>query len=84
MAELGVVGLTLYLSIIAISLTCLLRAAALARRVADRDLMALSYAVFLGVLSALVANFFISEQLAKLHGCCSPWGRRCSRSPGSA
>jgi hypothetical protein len=68
LAELGVVGLGLFLSIIVIGLACLAKAAQLARRLGERELMILARAVFLAVFSALVANFFISEQLAKL-----PW-----------
>jgi O-antigen ligase len=68
LAELGVLGLSLYLVIIGIAMGCLYKAAQLGRRIGDRELSVLAYGVLLGVLSALVANFFISEQLAKL-----PW-----------
>ena len=68
LAELGVFGLALYLTIIGIAMGCLYKAAQLGRRIRDRELSILAYGVFLAVLSALVANFFISEQLAKL-----PW-----------
>lgn len=68
LAELGVIGLGLYLAIIAVALGCMYRASQLARRIGEHDLAILAYGVFLAVLSALVANFFISEQLAKL-----PW-----------
>ncbi len=49
LSELGVVGLSLYLSIIGIALACLYKAARLARRIGDRELMILAYAVLLGV-----------------------------------
>ena len=68
LAELGAIGLGLYLTIIVMAMGCLYRASQIARRLRERKLMILSHAIFLAVLSALVANFFISEQLAKL-----PW-----------
>ena len=68
LSELGIVGITLFMAIIVISLSCLFRAAQIARRIGERDLRILAQAVFLAAVSVLVANFFISEQLAKL-----PW-----------
>jgi O-antigen ligase len=68
LAELGYVGLTLFMGIIVIGLTCLYKAGRAAMRIGDHDLRILSQALFLAALSVLVANFFISEQLAKL-----PW-----------
>jgi O-antigen ligase len=68
LSELGVIGLALFMSIIVIGLACLARAAQIARRIGERDLTVLAQAVFLAVVSVLVANFFISEQLSKL-----PW-----------
>ncbi len=68
LAENGVIGLALYLTILGLALACLYKASQKARRLGNRELMILAHAVFLAVLSALVANFFISEQLAKL-----PW-----------
>lgn len=68
MSELGIVGITLFMSIIVIGLSCLFRAAQIARRIGENELRILAQAVFLAVISVLVANFFISEQLAKL-----PW-----------
>jgi hypothetical protein len=68
LSELGIVGLSLFMAIIVVSLACLAKAAALARRIGERELTILAQAVFLAVIAVLVANFFISEQLAKL-----PW-----------
>jgi O-antigen ligase len=68
LSELGIVGITLFMSIIVISLACLAKASQIARRIGERELTIIAQAVFLAAVSVLVANFFISEQLAKL-----PW-----------
>jgi len=68
LAETGIVGLILFLGMMVIGLTCLYKAGRAAMRIGDRDLRILSQGLFLATLSVIVANFFISEQLAKL-----PW-----------
>ena len=64
-AELGVIGLTLFLAIIGFSLRCGARAARLFRERGDRDMEILARAVMLGAIGMLTANFFISQQFNK-------------------
>jgi O-antigen ligase len=66
LAEMGVVGLLLFLAIIVACLGCALRAAHLAAEREDVTLEALARGVFLALVGALVADFFISVQYDKL------------------
>ena len=68
LAENGIVGLTLFMSIIVIGLSCAFRAGRLARRLREREIAIIANAIFLASIGVLIANFFITEQLAKL-----PW-----------
>jgi len=65
LAELGVVGLALFLGIIGFSLTCAVRAAR--RFEADGDLRMATVArgVLVGLVGLLAAYFFVSEQYSK-------------------
>jgi hypothetical protein len=65
LAELGIVGLALFLSIIGFSLVCLVRSARSFSRAGDRDLEILSRAVFVALVGILAADFFTSRAFAK-------------------
>jgi O-antigen ligase len=65
LAELGVVGLTLFLAIIGFSLTCLVRAVRSFNRAGNRQLEILSRAVFVALVGILAADFFGSREFAK-------------------
>ena len=62
LAETGVVGLTLYLSVVVIALHCAWRAAGRFERLGDMAMASLSRAVIVGALAMLTAAFFISSQ----------------------
>jgi len=64
-AEMGLVGLLLFLSVVASSLACALRAARIWAST-DTTMEALARGVFLGMLGMLVADFFISDMYTKL------------------
>jgi len=66
LAELGIVGLALFLAIILVSLRSALRAARTFCARGGPDMELLSRAVFIGLIGILVADFFISEQFSKL------------------
>jgi putative inorganic carbon (hco3(-)) transporter len=61
MVEVGLVGLGLFLALIASSLAAAIRAARRFEARGDFESAALSRAVFVGVIAALVASFFISN-----------------------
>lgn len=65
LAELGVVGFALFMSIIAFSLYCVLRAARAFARLHERELELMSRALFVALAGVLAADFFISEQFNK-------------------
>jgi putative inorganic carbon (HCO3(-)) transporter len=65
LAELGVIGLTLFLAIIAFSLTCVLKAVRVFERLDERGLELLSRGLFVALAGILAADFFISEQFSK-------------------
>ncbi len=65
LAELGVVGLVLFLTIVGGSLASGLAASRRFARNGDRQLEVLSRAVVLGALGILVADFFASEMYSK-------------------
>jgi O-antigen ligase len=65
LAELGVVGLSLFLVVIGFSLGCLVRAVAAFDRAGDRQLEILSRAVFVALVGILAADFFGSREFAK-------------------
>jgi O-antigen ligase len=65
LAELGVVGLALYLSVIGFSLWCALRAVGFAARVGDRQLEVLARAMVVVIAGLMAADFFGSHQYSK-------------------
>jgi O-antigen ligase len=65
LAELGVPGLALFLTILAVCLSCAWRAARLFARRNDAVLESLSRAVVLALLALFVADFFASDHLNK-------------------
>jgi O-antigen ligase len=65
LAELGIVGLLLFMSIIGFAVNCAFRAAKKFAASGDEDLDLLTRAVMLAVLGMLAADFFLSGQLSK-------------------
>jgi O-antigen ligase len=65
LAELGVVGAVLFISIILFSLGCILRAARVFGRLRDFTMELLSRALLVGLAGVLAADFFISEEFSK-------------------
>jgi glycosyltransferase involved in cell wall biosynthesis/O-antigen ligase len=61
LAETGLVGLTLFLTLVAVSLTASLRAATIYERLGNRAFADLCRCVFLAVVALLAAGFFISS-----------------------
>jgi O-antigen ligase len=66
LAELGIVGLLLFLAILAFPLVCALLAARNFARVNDLQLEVLSRALVVALAGILAADFFVSAQLSKL------------------
>jgi O-antigen ligase len=66
LAEMGFLGLILFLGIVGTSLLCVLRAARLWSRRGAVGMEALARGVLLGLIGLLVADFFISEMYGKL------------------
>jgi O-antigen ligase len=64
-AELGIVGLLTFLTILGFSLRCCLRAARLFERSRDSGMEVVARAVFVGLIGILTADFFASEQFSK-------------------
>jgi O-antigen ligase len=65
LAELGVVGLVLFMSVVLFSLGCALRAARAATRSGDGQLEILARAMFVALVGLLAADFFVSRQYSK-------------------
>jgi O-antigen ligase len=65
LAELGVVGLGLFLTVIAFSLWCAIRAVGFATRAEDRQLEVLARAFVVVIVAQLAADFFGSHQYSK-------------------
>jgi O-antigen ligase len=65
LAELGIVGLVLFLGIIGFSLVCLVRAIRAFDRTEDRRLEILSRAVFVALVGILASDFFGSREFSK-------------------
>jgi O-antigen ligase len=65
LAELGVPGLLLFLSVIGFSLVCTGRAARAFKALGERRLQALAWAFLLALIAILVTDFFQSEQFSK-------------------
>jgi len=64
-AELGVIGLGLWLMFLGFSMGCLLRAAGLFKRLADAEMELLARGLFAALAGLLAADFFISDQFGK-------------------
>jgi len=64
-AELGVVGLLLFLAILGFSLSCAMRAATRFRQAEDVRMELLSRGVLLALIGLLAADFFLSDQYSK-------------------
>jgi O-antigen ligase len=65
LAELGVVGLTLFLAIISFALLCVLRAARAFGRLGDLKMELMSRALLVALFGVLAADFFISGMFSK-------------------
>lgn len=65
LAELGIVGLCLFLAIVACSLGWTLRAARAFRRLGDRRMELLTRALLISMLGLLASCFFLSEEFNK-------------------
>lgn len=65
LAELGVVGLALFLAIIIYSLASVARAASIFSRLGDREMDLLSRALFVALVGLLASAFFGSRQFSK-------------------
>jgi O-antigen ligase len=65
LAELGVVGLALFVSIIGFSLLSILRAAHIFERLDDPGMELISRALLVALCGVLAADFFISEEFSK-------------------
>jgi exopolysaccharide production protein ExoQ len=65
LAELGLIGLSLFLLFLALSLGYLIKAVSLFKRAGNRDLEILATALALSVVGLLAADFFLSEQYSK-------------------
>ena len=65
LAELGIVGLALFLAIIVFSLGCAFRAARRFARLEDLQMELMSRAVLVALFAVLAADFFISDHFSK-------------------
>ncbi|MBC7460607.1 MAG: O-antigen ligase family protein [Thermoleophilia bacterium] len=66
LAELGIVGITLYYAFIAACISAGIRATRLARRLDDLRLAAAARGMVAGILAAISATFFLSNQYQEL------------------
>jgi O-antigen ligase len=65
LAELGIVGAALFISIIGFSLLCVLRAARIFERLKEPSMELMSRALLVALSGILAADFFISEEFSK-------------------
>ena len=65
LAELGIVGLGLFLAIIVFAVVCAFKAAQTVQEAGDRDMELLARGMMLALIGILSADFFISEQFSK-------------------
>jgi O-antigen ligase len=65
LAEMGVVGLALFMAILLICLSSAARAVGMFRRRGERSLEVLARALVVALVGILVADFFVSEQYSK-------------------
>lgn len=66
LAELGVIGLALFLSIVGACVVMAARAAAAFERIGEAGLAGIARAIAVGLCSTLAADFFLSAQFSKL------------------
>jgi len=66
LAELGIVGLALFVAILAFCLRCAYRAARRFAAMGDERMEVLSRAVLIAMIGVLVSDFFASEQFSKV------------------
>ncbi|MEA2419547.1 MAG: hypothetical protein QOE60_1753 [Thermoleophilaceae bacterium] len=65
LAELGLIGFVLFMSVVVFSLVCTVRAAKRAERSGDRMLEILARALFVSLVGLLAADFFVSREYSK-------------------
>ena len=65
LAELGIVGLALFLTIIGFAISCALKAARWFGRAGDTDMELFARGMIVALVGILAADFFISEQYGK-------------------
>jgi O-antigen ligase len=65
LAELGIIGLTLFLIVICFAIGCAVRAARYAAKVNDREMDILARALVVALAALLAAYFFISREYSK-------------------
>ena len=65
LAELGVVGLSMFLAILAFAVACAFRAARRFANAGDRDMELLTRGLILAIIGLLSADFFLSGQFSK-------------------
>ncbi len=65
LAEEGVIGLGLFLTILGFSLRCFQKSWRSFRAAGDRDMEILAYALFIGLVGFLAASFFLTEEYSK-------------------
>jgi O-antigen ligase len=65
LAEMGIIGLALFLSVIALSIRSAVRAVTLFRASGDRSMEILGRALVIVIIGILAADFFVSDQYSK-------------------
>jgi O-antigen ligase len=65
LAEMGVVGLALFLGLIALSIGCAARAVRLFKHSGDQSMEVLGRVLVIALVGILAADFFVSEQYSK-------------------
>ena len=65
LAEMGVIGLALFIGLFVLSLNCAIRAVAIFKRRREPSLEILGRAIVVAILGMLAADFFASEQYNK-------------------
>ncbi len=65
LAELGIIGLLLFLGVVVFSLGCTVLAAKRAERSGDRQIEVLARALFVALVGLLAADFFVSREYSK-------------------
>jgi putative inorganic carbon (hco3(-)) transporter len=65
LADLGIPGLTLFLGLLVLLLSCVVRAARIFYRLGDQSMELISRGIFVATVGILVTDFFISDQFSK-------------------